>query len=186
MSETAPCDYGPLTLLIGHWTGAKGLDVAPSKDGCIDEPYSETLVFEPLGDVTNASEQTLVLLRYHQVVSRLSDGEVFHNETGYFSWDHERQVICQSLTIPRGLSLLAEGTILSASHEQVSLAFQSSIDDAHWSIVQSPFMTSKATTRRFTRQLDVTPNALKYTQCASLEIYGDEFEHTDENVLIRV
>lgn len=39
------------------------------------------------GNVTNAETQHLTVLHYHQIVRHKSDGEVFHNETGYWMWD---------------------------------------------------------------------------------------------------
>ena len=63
---TTTIDYGPLTALIGTWCGDKGMDIAPDPAGREENPYFETLAFMPVGDVTNANEQVLVGLRYHQ------------------------------------------------------------------------------------------------------------------------
>jgi hypothetical protein len=75
-------DYGPLTGLIGSWKGDKGMDVAPEPGGSEESPYWETIDFEAIGDVTNAESQTLTVLRYHQVVRRKSNDEIFHDQTG--------------------------------------------------------------------------------------------------------
>ena len=56
-------DYGPLAALVGTWTGDKGTDIAPDADGPEENPYYEIIVFEAIGDVTNAGEQTLAALR---------------------------------------------------------------------------------------------------------------------------
>ena len=71
MSDTV--DYGPLDCLVGVWKGSDGMDVAPEPDDDEHNPYYETLVFEAAGDVTNAEEQVLSMLRYHQVVTRKSN-----------------------------------------------------------------------------------------------------------------
>ena len=63
------------------------MDVAPEPDGTEHNPFYEQLLFEPIGTVTNAEQQTLAALRYHQVVLRKSNDKVFHNETGYWLWD---------------------------------------------------------------------------------------------------
>ena len=47
----------------------------------------ETITFEAAGDVTNAERQTLAVVRYHQVVRRKSNDEVFHDQVGYWTWD---------------------------------------------------------------------------------------------------
>ncbi|MEN9451620.1 MAG: hypothetical protein RLZZ369_679, partial [Pseudomonadota bacterium] len=70
MADEVEMDYGPLSALIGTWQGDKGLDVAPEPDGKEESPYFETITFTPIGDVTNAEQQVLVGLRYHQTVSR--------------------------------------------------------------------------------------------------------------------
>ncbi len=95
-------DYGPLEPLTGRWTGNKGVDVAPEPDGSEQSLYYETIIFEASGDVTNAENQGLAVMRYHQVVQRTSNDEVFHNETGYWLWDAERNIVMQTLSIPAG------------------------------------------------------------------------------------
>ncbi len=86
-------NYGPLAALVGNWSGDKGLDIAPDDPGKAEEPYYETIMFEAIGNVGNAKKQTLAVLRYHQVVSRKSDAAVFHNETGYWSWDADSNTV---------------------------------------------------------------------------------------------
>ncbi|MDP3920980.1 MAG: heme-binding beta-barrel domain-containing protein [Candidatus Omnitrophota bacterium] len=90
MSQTTVINgiaYGPLACLVGTWKGDKGMDVAPEPEGKEENPYYETILFEAIGDVKNAEEQALSVLRYHQVVSKKSNQKVFHNETGYWMWD---------------------------------------------------------------------------------------------------
>ena len=172
-------DYGPLQGLIGTWEGNSGMDVAPEPDGPEHSPYYETILFEPCGDVTNAEAQTLFVLRYHQVVSRQSTGEVFHNESGYLSWEPATGQVVQSLTIPRGVALVATGT--------------ASTDEDGWThievkaeqIAQTTFMARNATTTGFEHQISVRGDELKYSETTHLEIYGDAFAHTDANSLTR-
>jgi len=175
-------DYGPLAALAGRWKGDTGMDVAPEPDGEEHNPYYESIVFEPGGDVTNAEEQTLAVMRYHQVVSRKSNDEVFHNETGYWMWDAVAGVVMQSLTIPRGVCLLAGG---SAGAGAGTLRVHSAIDDRDWCIVQSPFMRDKAQTVEFTHEITVAEDTLTYSETTMVDIYGRRFEHTDTNSLGR-
>ena len=49
-------DYGPLSYLLGSWEGDNGMDVAPEPDDTEHNPYFETLMFEPSGDVTNGEQ----------------------------------------------------------------------------------------------------------------------------------
>jgi hypothetical protein len=102
-------DYGPLAGLLGTWTGNDGTDVAPEPDGTEKSPYFEIIVFSDVGIVTNAEQQNLAAVHYHQIVSRKEDGKVFHNETGYWMWEAETGTVMHSLHIPRGVGLIAGG-----------------------------------------------------------------------------
>jgi hypothetical protein len=184
-------NYGPLTGLIGTWQGDKGIDLAPEPDGEESHPYYETLTFEAAGDVTNAGKQTLAALRYHQVVQRKIDDAVFHDETGYWMWDSDSNTIMHSLTIPRGLALLAGGPGPEhggdgAVHtEAIKLEVAAKTDDPDWSIVQSPFMRDNAKTLAFSHKITLEQDRLCYSETTTLDIYGRIFEHTDQNELLR-
>jgi hypothetical protein len=178
-------DYGPLRVLIGKWEGGSGMDVAPETDGIEENPYFETILYEEIGDVENAKEQTLLVLRYHQIVSRKSNNQVFHNETGYWSWDAATGVVMQSLTIPRGLALLAGGTVTQTEKGTV-FNVKASLGSSEWQIVQSPFMKEKATTTAFSHEIIVKGDEMQYSETTSLKIYGKSFKHTDGNKLKRI
>lgn len=178
-------DYGPLRLLIGEWKGDAGTDVSPEPDGEELNPYYESILFEAIGDVTNAERQTLAVLRYHQVVSRKSNDEVFHNETGYLHWDAAAGVAMQSLAIPRGVSLVAGGTA-SVDGGRMRFEVTASYGDGDWSIAQSPFMRDNAKTVSFTHSIEVDGDRLAYSETTVLDIYGKRFDHTDTNQLARV
>jgi len=179
-------DYGPLQLLIGRWEGNKGTDLAPEPEGEESTSYYETLDFAEAGTVTNAGQQTLAVLRYHQVVKRLSDDAVFHDETGYWMWDAAQQIVMHSLFVPRAVGILAGGTFAGdSSATTIELKVAAKIDDPDWSIVQSPFMRDKAKTIGFEHQINVDATALRYKETTVLDIYGKVFNHTDENTLSR-
>ncbi len=186
MSEVeTEIDYGPLAILIGVWEGAQGEDIAPEPDGEEHNPYYETIVFDAIGDVTNAESQTLVALHYRQIVKRKSDNKVFHHETGYWMWDAGNDRIMHSLTIPRAVALLAGGKARKDGNATV-FEVQAKWDDPDWGIVQSPFVRDKAKTTAFTHTITITGDELSYMETTMLEIYGRHFEHTDENVLTRL
>jgi len=183
MSESdiiAGISYGPLAVLAGVWTGDKGMDISPEPDGQEDNPYYETISFEPIGTVNNAERQELVALRYHQLVSRKSNDEVFHNESGYWMWDAEQNIVMQVLTIPRGVSLVAGGTV---DHGEIEV--RAATDDPDWGIVQSPFMRDNAKTLEFRHRISVTGDTLIYDEKTVLDIYGKRFDHNDANTLLR-
>jgi len=174
-------DYGPLAALVGTWEGNKGLDIAPEPDGSEENPYFETIMYEAIGDVTNAEQQVLAALRYHQVVSRKTNKKVFHNECGYWMWDPATNIICQSLTIPRGVSLLAGGDGGKYDANNCELDVKSDIDSPDWGIIQSPFMRDNAKTTSFTHKISVVDGEMSYIETTIVDIFGKVFEHTDNN-----
>jgi hypothetical protein len=178
-------DYGPLACLVGTWTGGEGMDVAPEPDADEHNPYYETLIFEAAGDVTNAEQQTLAVVRYHQEVSRQSNDKVFHDQVGYWLWDAATGVVVQTLTIPRAVTLLAGGEARSEGDSTV-LEVRAVDGDEQWGIVQSPFMQAQARTVEFRHRLVVTGDRLEYSETTVLDIYGKKaYEHTDGNTLQR-
>ena len=178
-------DYGPLAALIGRWEGDKGMDISPEPDGTEENPYFETIDCGAAGDVTNAESQTLVIVRYHQVVCRKSNGEVFHDQIGYWLWDSATDVIVQTLAIPRAVSLQAGGkATVDGGTTQIEVR---AVDgDRDWGILQSPFMRAKARTTEFRHRVQVQGDTLSYDETTVLDIYGkQQYEHTDRNTLKR-
>jgi hypothetical protein len=178
-------DYGPLACLIGTWKGDSGMDVAPEPDDTEHNPYYETIIFEAAGDVTNAEEQILSVVRYHQEVCRKSNDKVFHDQVGYWLWNSATDAVIQTLTIPRAVSLLAGGSA-TVEGERTVFNVRARDGDAKWGIIQSPFMQEKARTLEYRHQLTVVGDRMRYTETTVLDIYGDHhFDHTDENTLQR-
>ncbi|HZP12554.1 MAG TPA: heme-binding beta-barrel domain-containing protein [Nevskiaceae bacterium] len=180
-------DYGPLAALIGLWKGDKGVDRAPEPEGEARSLFYETILFEACGDVDNANEQVLAVVRYHQVVSRKTNDKVFHNETGYWSWDAKTGVLMQSLTIPRGFALVAGGAFAARDRYdgEIVLEVAAKDGDPSWGMTQSPFLRAKARTLSFTHRIVVQGDSMSYSESTLLNIYGREYNHTDVNRLTR-
>ena len=179
-------DYGPLSGLIGTWEGDKGMDIAPEPDGQENNPYFETIIFEPVeDDISNAETQTLVALHYRQIVTKKKTGKVFHDETGYWMWDAEAQTVMHSLTIPRGVCVLAGGRFDGSGNADGSTTFEvaAGIDDKDWGITQAPFMRDNARTTGFNHRITFGNGKLSYAETTIVDIYGKVFEHTDNNEL---
>ncbi len=190
-------DFGPLQHLIGTWKGDKGMDIAPEKPDPKDpkavvrktllkeeSPYYETIVIEPFGDVTNAEEQTLVVLRYHQSVFRKSNKEQFHDEVGYWHWNPVNKTVMQSLLIPRAVGLLAGGKV-TEDKSGITFKVSAGVDNKDWGIIQSPFMQKKARTEQFVHTVTISGKTMTYSETTTLNIYGKRFQHTDGNTLTR-
>ena len=182
-------DYGPLAVLIGTWEGDKGMDIAPEEDGSNEEnPYYETITFSEGGNLTNAKVQTLNVVSYHQVVTRKSTDEVFHDEVGYWLWDADRKTIIRSFTIPRAVAVVAGGSY-DASKEvdgEVTLSVAAEMGSDSWDIAQAPYMKEMAKTTSFESKFVIKGDTMHFYEKSMLEIYGKTFEHTDENELKRV
>ena len=179
-------NFGPLTNLIGTWQGEDGIDVAPEPDGTETNPYFETITYSAVGDVTNAEQQNLAVVHYRQIVRRKSDGDVFHDETGYWMWDQDAGVVMHSLVIPRAVCVLAGGKYAGEkdSEGRTIINVAATADDPNWTIIQSPFMQKNASTTAFRQKIVVGNGTMAYSQTTTLDIYGKVFEHTDENNLI--
>ncbi len=177
----AEVDYGPLALLLGKWQGDKGKDVAPEPDDVERNDYYETILFEAAGLTTNAEEQELIAVRYHQLVARKTTDKIFHNQTGFWMWEPATGLIMQSLTIPRGICLLAGGK----ADESGKLQVRAAEDDPEWGVIQSPFMQKKARVTAFEHSMFVDREELVYEETTFLDIYGSAFDHTDANRLTR-
>lgn len=186
MSVQEEVDYGPLKSLIGEWTGDKGYDIAPEPDGIEENPYYETISFSEGGSLENAQIQTLAVLYYRRIVKRKSNDEVFHDETGYWMWDAKEKTIIHSLSIPRAVTLLAGAQFENETdaNGDLTIEVQSSISDKDWNIVQSPFMKKNAKTTSYHQKIVVGKGKMKYKETTMLSIYGNDFEHTDENELM--
>lgn len=177
-------DYGPLAALVGVWKGDQGVDLSPSPDGPIETPFYEEIHIEAAGSLSNARQQNLAMLRYWRTVRRKSNDEVFHDEVGYWLWDAATQQVTHSLTIPRGMCILACGGVQA---QESSVQFEvSATDDHQGGIVSSPFMQEKARQKAYALHISVKGNVLRYKEENQLEIYGKEFAHTDTNVMTRI
>ena len=192
MSDQTTIDginYGPLAALVGVWRGDKGVDRAPEPDGEERNPYYETIRFETAGDVTNAEQQTLSVVRYHQVVSRKSNDKVFHDQVGYWLWDPADDTIVETFTIPRGVAVVAGGKLGEPADLAQELVFEVAADanSPEFGIVQAPFMFKQAKTTAFTHSLTVKGDEMRYTESTILDIYDKtSYDHKDVNTLRRV
>ena len=181
-------EYGPLAGLIGTWEGDKGMDVSPEPEGDERSAYYETIVFEACGTVDNHEEdQVLAFLRYNQAVYRKTNNKMFHNESGYYTWDVATGVVVQSFVIPRSVGVIAGGTAeFSDDPGRVRITVAASLDDDDYGIIQAPFMRDNASTQSFSHTLELDGDQLTYTETTVVDIYGRVFDHTDTNTLHRV
>lgn len=169
-------DFGPIAGLVGTWQGDKGVDVAPGKTTPLVAEYFETIKVSVVGDVTNAGEQKLAVLSYHQEVFRKADGKKFHDQIGYWIYDAKTKEVHHTISIPRAVTLVATGKAAKDGSITVSTSSE---------IAQSQFMLDNAKTTQFDMTINLKGDSLSYSMTTHLDIYGKAFPHTDANVLTR-
>lgn len=107
---------------------------------------------------------------------------MFHDQVGYWLWAPDDDRVVQTLTIPRGVALVAEGRAEVAA-DAVRLAVAA---DADRGIAQSAFMFGGARTVGFSHEIELVGDELRYRETTRIDIYGERgFEHTDSNRLRR-
>lgn len=177
---------GPLKNLIGTWEGDKGDDIAPSDDRQTEQSlFRERLVFEDVGLVDN-HEQLLYGVRYQRNAWRLSNGNLFHQENGFWMWDSHSKQVFTSFTIPRGVTVLAGG---STTHDSNSFSVKADAGSETYGICSNPFLIEEFKTVKFEMNMTFKDaNTLSYDQTTFLKMKGREdlFLHTDKNTLSRV
>jgi len=179
-------DYGPLGALLGQWVGERGVDVAPAGDGQPDRTeFIDEIEFLPSGPAENAEEQQLVSVRYRHVVRKKENGKIFHDQIGHWIYEPATGLIMHSLTIPRGVALLAGGKLSESGTGWVA-EVKAVAGDNNFGIVQSPFMNEKAKTKAFEMSLTLAADVLSYKETTFLHIYGVDFDHVDKSTLRKV
>ncbi|MBS0170642.1 MAG: FABP family protein [Nitrospira sp.] len=186
MSDVWSQYLGPLATLAGVWEGDKGDDVAPSDDrGTERNKFRERWTFEPFGPVNN-HEQQLYGLRYWRVAWRLGEDAPFHEETGYWLWDAAAKQVLRCFVVPRGVAVLAGGTV-----EPDATSFQISAEAGSdtYGISSNKFLDREFKTVR--SEFTVTMHgrdSFSYNEDTQLKMKGHDelFHHVDANRVTRV
>lgn len=186
MSEDLLRNLGPLAALAGVWEGDKGDDTAPSDDrGTETNLYRERITFEPFGPVDN-HEQKLWGLRYATVAYRLGEADSFHEETGYWLWDAARSEVYRCFLVPRGIAVIAGGTV-AADAKRFQLAAE--LGSPTFGIVSNPFLDVEFKTVRYDLTVTVHDDgSIEYEEDTQLQVKGRPgvFHHVDKNRLRKV
>jgi hypothetical protein len=177
---------GPLAALAGVWEGQKGEDVSPSDDrGTERNQFRERMTFDPMGPVRN-HEQTLYGLRYATTVWRIGEADPFHEELGYWLWDAQAKQVLRCFLVPRGVSVIAGGTV-EPSAKSFSLA--ADVSSHTYGICSNQFLDKAFKTVRYELIVTVLDgDRFRYKEDTQLQISGQAelFHHSDQNTLSRV
>ena len=181
-------NLGPLARLVGVWEGDKGEDLAPetpNRQQTARSEFRERIVFEPIGRVDN-HEQILYGLRYQTVAWRIGSDQPFHEESGYWLYDGERELVMRCFIVPRGISVIAGGQALRHA-ESFDLAAK--LGSATFGICSNPFLDREFRTVSYTLNVKLlSDDAWSYHEDTVLVVKGrnEPFHHTDSNTLTRV
>jgi len=186
MSEAERQQLGPLGALLGTWEGAEGKDVAPSSSRDTQQTdYRERMTFAPTGLVQN-HEQRLYGLRYATTAWRLGEPDPFHEELGYWLWDGEAGQVMRCFMVPRGVTILAGGSVAPDAR---SFELTAEVGSQTFGICSNPFLDREFRTVRYELSVELTGDGrLHYREDTQLQLagVGEIFHHTDENTLGRV
>ena len=186
MPEIDPeIELGPLQGLLGVWEGNTGRDVSPEPDDTEFNDYYERIEFDLTRRVSNAEEQKLAVVHYRQVAQRVTNDKILHDQSGYWAWDASTKNLMHVFSIPRGITVIAGGNVTESAAGELIFDVSAKAGATDWMISESPFMQEKARTIRFSQKLILAENSLSYSQLSLLDIYGREFEHTEESSLQR-
>lgn len=185
MNDKNLTKLGPLAHLVGIWEGDKGVDIAPADDRTKKQNlYREQIEFVPMDDVHN-HEQHLVALRYKTTIWPKGSQDPFHEELGYWLWDAKRQEVLRCFLIPRGISIIAGGTVLP---DATSYTLEATSGDCTHGILANKFLDEEFKTVRYVCKISCDGKTFSYEQTSTLKLKGSEefFEHTDRNTLQKI
>lgn len=181
-------NLGPLATLLGEWTGERGSDRAPSDKNRADvanSAYREHMRFEFTGRVDN-HEQVLYGLRYATTAWRVGSPDPFHEELGYWMWDKAANQVVRCFMVPRGVTILAGGTV-EENAKQIKLSAK--LGSPTYGICSNQFLDREFQTVGYQLDLKVLDqNSIVYDETTELKIKGQSeiFMHTDKNTLTRI
>lgn len=176
---------GPLRAIAGIWQGRDGLDVKPKADGPRSQAYVERMELQPIDPQTNGP-QLLYGLRYHTHIVKPGQVKTYHEQVGYWLWEPADGTLIHTLTIPRGMVIMACG---QAAPDAREFTLEAHHEDPHFGIRSSPFLDDAFRTVEFRIRVTIHDDgSWTYDEDTVLIIRGlaEPFHHTDRNTLVRI
>ena len=178
-------NLGPLAALAGTWEGDKGVDLAPSATRDVATSlYRERITFTPFGPVDN-HEQRLWGLRTSTIAWRLGAPDSFHEESGYFMWDAAAQQAFRCFMVPRGITVIAGGSVASDARE---MRLSAELGSPTFGICSAPFLDREFQTVRYDLTITLHDDgSFAYEGITLMRMPGraEPFRHVDRNRLVR-
>lgn len=186
MNEELIKNLGPLGPLAGVWEGDKGDDWAPDADPRETKisKFRERLTLEPFGPVNNHA-QTLYGLKYSTTAWPLGEESAFHEELGYWLWDAAEKQVLRCFMVPRGVTVIAGGTV-EPDAKEFELSAEAGSDT--YGICSNLFLDREFKTVRYDLKITIhDANIFSYEEDTQIKIKGQDelFHHVDKNTLER-
>jgi hypothetical protein len=178
-------NLGPLRRLAGVWESSKGVDLNPKADGPERRQYIEHIDMQPIDPQANGP-QLFYGLRYHIHINTPEEAITFHDQVGYWLWEAATGLVMQSLTIPRGQTVLASGL---AKPGDTRLVVTATRDKTNYGICSTDFLEYAFRTDSYRLEITFNPDgSWNYVSDTMLKVRGrDElFRHRDVNTLVKV
>ena len=178
-------NLGPLRAMAGVWQGQRGLDVKPKVDGPRKQAFVERMELQPIDPQTNGP-QLLYGLRYHTHITKPEQAKTYHEQVGYWLWEPATGTVIHTLTIPRGMVLMASG---KAKADDTSFELTANHADPSFGIRSAPYLDYAFKTNEFRIKVNINHDGTwTYEEDTVLLIRGKEepFHHTDRNTLIKI
>lgn len=180
-------EWGPLGPMAGEWEGDGGLDTAYSHSATkvLATPFRERLTFKPFGPVENGS-QILYGLDYRTAMWRRNEENPFHTEVGYWLWDAEAHEVVRGFVVPRGITVLAGGTVAPDAR---SFTLKAEHADPRYAIGENSYLSEHASTTSYSVTITIHDNdTWSYEEVTMLKmsVMDQPFAHSDHNTLSRL
>ena len=194
-SDDTLANLGPLRPLAGIWTSADGADVhpvgpgsdvtGPVVDGDEHNTFVERYELHPIDPQTNGP-QLFYGLRYHVHIVKPGEVATFHDQVGYWLWEPAAGTVVHTLSIPRGLALMAGG---SAGPDATAFEVTAMAGSGEYGILSNPFLDRAFRTVSFRMRVSVHADGTwSYEEHTQMVVPGRDglVDHVDRNTLRRI
>ncbi len=128
-------------------------------------------------------EQTLYGLRYATTAWRIGEDSPFHEERGYWLWDAGEKQVLRCFIVPRGVNVLAGGTV---EPDATSFDLSAEVGSETYGISSNKFLDREFKTVRYLLKVTLNDDgSWSYEEDTQIQIKGQKelFHHIDKNTL---
>jgi hypothetical protein len=178
-------NLGPLTGMAGVWQGTRTLDINPKAAGPKRQQFIEHIELQPVDPQANGP-QLFYGLRYHTHIVKPGEIETYHDQVGYWLWEPATGNLIQTLTIPRGQTVMAFGRALK---DATSFELVATAGEATNGICSNPFLEYAFKTVEYRIRVTIGANdSWAYDEDTILLVRGqsEPFNHRDRSVLTKI